>query len=144
MKPTLLLLSCVCVLVGCRTAVPAVDAVWSKTRLMTVPAGEQDAFLTDRASGLRTEGQFLPPDKQGEEFFVKWHGESIDLVKFEYRQLRVPDKIGTIQFQPQAQQRSHVFVVAGAAYQHGGMVSGWRASLWHGNQLLGELKSSLW
>ena len=143
MKRTLLLISCIFAVAGCRTAGPGVDAVWSKTRILTVPAGEQDAFLTDRASGLRTEGKFLPPDQQGEEFFVKWHGDQIDRVKFEYRQINAPDKIGSQLYRPQ-HERSHVFVVAGEVYRRGGTVSGWRASLWHGDQQLAELKSSLW
>ena len=144
MKRMLLLLTAIVALTGCQSTGPAmVDAVWSKPRLMTVPAGEQDAFLADRASGLRTEGKFLLPAQQGEEFFVKWHGQQIDVVKFEYRQLNAPDQIGTQQYRPQAQY-SHVFTVTGEAYRRGGKVSGWRASLWRGDQLLAEMKSSLW
>jgi len=143
MKQTLLLFSLFIAVAGCRTAGPGVDTVWSKTRILTVPAGEQDAFLTDRASGLRTEGKFLPPDQQGEEFFVQWHGDQIDSVKFEYRQINAPDKIGSQLYRPQ-HECAHVFVVAGEVYRHGGTVSGWRASLWHGDQQVAELKSSLW
>ena len=143
MKQILLCLSCVAVIAGCQTPGPAVDAVWSKTRIMTVPAGEQETFLADRASGLRTEGKFLAPDKQGEEFWVKWHGAPVDRVQFEYRQLNAPDKIGIQQFRP-ATGSAHVFVVAGEDYHLGGMVSSWRASLWRGDRLLAELKSALW
>ena len=150
MKLTLFFISCIFAITGCRSVGPSVDAVWSKSRIMTVAAGDQDAFLTDRASRLRTEGKFLPPDQQGEEFFVKWHGKTVDLVKFEYRQLNAPDKIGTQEFRPKTE-RSHVFVVAGDVFRRGGQVSGWRASLWcsapacgGGDQMLAELKSSLW
>jgi len=143
MKRLFLLFSWIFAIAGCRMAGPGVDAVWSKTRILTVAAGDQDAFLTDRASRLRTEGKFLPPDQQGEEFFVQWHGDQIDSVKLEYRQINAPDKIGSQQYRPQ-HERSHVFVVAGEVYRHGGTVSGWRASLWHGDQQVAELKSSLW
>ena len=97
----------------------------------------------DRASRLRTEGKFLPADQQGQEFYVKWHGDQIDLVKFEYRQINAPDKIGSQQYQPH-QERAHVFQVVGDGFRQGGTVSGWRTSLWHGGQLVAELKSSLW
>ena len=143
MKRTLFLFSCIFVIAGCRTAGPGVDSVWSKTRIMTVAAGDQDAFLTDRASRLRTDGKFLPADQQGEEFLVQWHGDQVDSVKFEYRQINAPDKIGSQQYRPQ-HERAHLFLVAGEVYRHGGTVSGWRASLWHGDQRLAELKSSLW
>jgi len=142
MRQLFLWFGCIAVLVGCSQG-PAVDAIWSKTRLMTIPAGEQDAFLSDRASGLQTEGKFLPPDQQGEEFYVKWHGDKIDRVKFEYRQVKAPDKFFTQEYRPQSQ-RSHVFTVTGDTYRNGGSVSGWRASLWHGEQLVAEMKSSLW
>ena len=132
------------VLAGCQTRGPGVDGVWSKTRIMTVPAGEEDLFLRDRASGLTTEGLFLPADKQGEEFFVRWHGAKIDRVKFEYRQLKAPDQVGRQEYLPQARQHSHVFLVGGVAYQKGGTVSGWHVSLWTGDQLVAETKSALW
>jgi len=143
MKRILLSLGCVVALAGCRTPGPAVDSVWAKTRIMTVSAAEESAFLSDRASGLRTEGKFLSPDKQGEEFAATWHGAGIELVKFEYRQLNAPDKIFVQQYRPQSE-RSHVFAVIGDAYRQGGMVSSWRVSLWSGDQKLAEKKSSLW
>ena len=142
MRQIFIWFGCVVILASCSHD-PAVDAVWSKTRLMTIPSGEQDAFLSDRASGLQTEGKFLPPDKQGEEFYVKWHGAKIDRVKFEYRQAKAPDKVFTQEYRPQTQ-RSHIFSVIGEAYRQGGSVSGWRASLWRGEQLVAEMKSSLW
>ena len=143
MKRTLLFIGCIFTIAGCRSVGPGIDAVWSKTRILTVAAGDQDAFLTDRASRLRTEGKFLPADQQGQEFYVKWHGDQIDLVKFEYRQINAPDKIGSQQYQPH-QERAHVFQVVGDGFRQGGTVSGWRTSLWHAGQLVAELKSSLW
>lgn len=135
-----------CLLLGlcaCQTATPRVDAVWVAQRQQVVGAGDEDLFLTDRASLMRTEGQFLPADKRGEEFYVSWSGPGIELVKFEYRQVDRPDKVAAQEYTA-GKTRSHVFPVVGAEHRQGGAVSGWRVSLWRGDQLLAEKKSSLW
>lgn len=135
-----------CLLVGlcaCQTATPRVGAVWVAQRTQVVRAGDEDLFLADRASLTRTEGVFLPPAQQGEEYYVTWAGSGVELVKFEYRQVGRPDQIAVQQFTP-AKTRSHVFPVVGAEHRDGGAVSAWRVSLWQGEKLLAEKKSSLW
>ena len=140
------LIMSLCLLAGlcaCQTLTPQVRAVWVAQRQQVVGAADEDIFLRDRASQIRTDGQFLPAAKQGEEFYVSWSGPGIDLVKFEYRQISRPDKIAAQQFAA-GKARSHVFPVVGAEHKQGGAVSGWRVSLWHGEKLLAEKKSSLW
>lgn len=130
-------------LCACHTVTPQVRAVWVIQRQLMVGAGDEDMFMSDHASQMRTESQFLPAEKRGEEFYVAWSGPGIELVKFEYRQVGRPDKIAMQQFVP-GRAQSHVFPVLGEEYRQGGVVSGWRASLWRGDQVLAEKKSSLW
>ena len=117
--------------------------MWVTQRQQLVGAADEDLFLADRASQMRTEGQFLPDAKRGEEFYVSWSGPGIESVKFEYRQVGRPDKVAMQQFMA-GKTRSHVFPVVGKEHADGGAVSGWRVSLWHGDKLLAEKKSSLW
>jgi len=122
---------------------PQVRAVWVKQRQQVVGAGDEALFLTDNASQIRTVGKFLPAEERGEEFYVSWSGPGIDRVKFEYRQVGRPDKIAAQQFAA-GKAQSHVFPVIGKEHEDGGAVSGWRVSLWQGEKLLAEKKSSLW
>ncbi|MEI8063912.1 MAG: hypothetical protein WCH84_07600 [Verrucomicrobiota bacterium] len=136
----------VCLLAGlcaCQTATPRVGAVWESQRLHVVRNGDEALFQSGHATSIGPARQILPPEQQGAEFYVSWSGSEIELVKFEYRQVGRPDKIATQQFTP-GSARSHVFLVVGEERRQGGTVSGWRVSLWHGEQLLAEKKSSLW
>lgn len=121
-------------LTACQTPGPAIDGVWSQKRLRTT---DDPDFLTDRASRLQTEARALPASEQRQEFSIRWHGAGIDQVKFEYRQVNLPDKV-LEQHVTATGQSSHLFTV------RGGIVSAWRATLWHGTQLLAEKKSALW
>lgn len=157
---------------GCST--PRVLEVSSHTRLQDVDVVDHELFTHDRASRLRYEPRDLPAEKQRQEFYVRWRGTGIDLVKFEYRQVDVPNtvkeqtlvlvsrrsalpgatgqplrgreaaptelrtvnrELGTV---------SHVFEVRGEEFHSGGRVSAWRVSLWSGDTLLAERKSTLW
>ena len=131
------------VLCACQTATPKVGAVWMSNRLQVVDTGDEKLFLSDQATQIGTSRKLLPPEKQGEEFYVSWSGRGIELVKFEYRQVGRPDKIMAQKFVP-AKAQSHVFAVLGEEHRQGGAVSSWRVSLWHGDKLLAEKKSSLW
>ena len=131
------------VLCACQTSTPRVGAVWSRHRSQTIETADAHLFLTDRASLVQTEGQSLPAEKCGEEFYVSWSGLGIELVKFEYRQVGRPDQIAVQQFAP-GKAQSHLFMVVGKERQQGGAISGWRVSLWQGDHLLAEKKSSLW
>ena len=135
-----------CLLIGlcaCQTSTPRVGSVWMTHRKQVVDEGEKGFFINDRASFIQTSNQDLPAEKQGEEFFVSWSGAGIELVKLEYRQVGRPDKIAVQQVTP-GKIQSHLFPVVGKERQQGGAISGWRVSLWRGDQLLAEKKSSLW
>ena len=136
---TLCLLVALC---GCQAA-PRVGAVWKSQRLQVVRAGDEAVFLQSRVTDIRSEGVFLPPEQQGEDYYVTWVGPGVERVQFEYRQVDRPDQIAMQQFAP-GKTRSHVFEVVGAEHRNGGAVSGWRVSLWLGDKLLAEKKSSLW
>ena len=109
----------------------------------TIGKGDRVLFGTDRASRIRVEAKPLPPSQQREEYFVSWRGRDVRLVKFEYRQVNVPDKI---QFQTvtPANHLWNAFAVAGDDYLKGGPISAWRVSLWDGDRLLAERTSVLW
>ena len=131
------------VLCACQTSTPRVGSVWMTHRKQVIDEGDTSLFLNSRASFVQTANQSLPAEKQGEEFYVSWSGPGIELVKLEYRQVGRPDQIAVQQFAP-GKARSHSFPVVGKERQQGGAISSWRVSLWHGDQLLAEKKSSLW
>jgi hypothetical protein len=128
---------------ACASRSTRVDAVWGSKRTETIDAADQDLFASDRASRLRIKASPLPASEQREEFRVTWHSADARLVKFEYRQVNVPDTIVALTF-PAVDQDNHVFAVRGDDYVNGGPVTAWRASLWNGDQLLDEKKSALW
>ena len=135
-----------CLLAGlcaCQTSTPRVGAVWVRQRSLAIETADKHLFITDRASLVQTDDRKLPAEKCGEEFYVSWSGSGIELVKFEYRQVDRPDKVAAQQFTV-GKATSHVFAVIGKEHLQGGAVSGWCVSLWHGDQLLAEKKSSLW
>ncbi|MCX7887296.1 MAG: hypothetical protein N3B01_08625 [Verrucomicrobiae bacterium] len=81
--------------------------------------------------------------EQHEEFYVAWRGGGITLVRFEYRQLRVPNEVFAQAYVP-ATRRWHVFVIGAEDLRKHGKVSAWRVTLWDGEKLLAEQKSALW
>jgi len=134
----------ICSIGLCSCAGPArVGDVWSTKHTETISQADRDLFGMDRASHLRVESQLLSPNDTREEFLVTWAGSAVQLVKFEYRQPNVPDKIQVQTFTP-AGRHSNKFAVAGDDYTNGGSVSAWRVSLWNQDQLLAEKTSALW
>jgi hypothetical protein len=127
---------------ACSTS-PRVVEVSSHKRLETVEVADQDIYLHDRASQIHLQSELLPADERRQEFFVRWSGTGIDLVKFEYRQVNVPDKISEESYVPE-NRRWNVFEVRGNDFTKGGAVSAWRVSLWRDSQLLADKKSLLW
>jgi len=128
---------------ACAGGTPRVVEVSSQKRLETVEVADQDFFLHDRASQIHLQSEILPPDQRRQEFFVRWTGVGITLVKFEYRQANIPNKISEQTYTPQ-NRTWNVFEIRGEAFSKGGSVSAWRVSLWHDSQLLAAKKSMLW
>jgi len=137
-----LVLPVVLFLSACSTT-PRVVEVSSHKRLETVEVEDQDIFLHDRASQIHLESELLPPSERRQEFFVRWAGTGITLVKFEYRQVDVPDKIFEKSYSP-VNRNWNVFEIRGDDFVKGGSVSAWRVSLWHDTRLLADKKSVLW
>jgi len=131
--------------ISCSTTSPRVLEVTSRTRLKNVELADQDYFITDQASRIRYEPRDLSIDEQREEFYVRWTPgpATVNLVKFEYRQVAKPDVIGEQTYVPN-HDTSKVFQVHGEEFRSGGTVSAWRVSLWDGDHLVVEKKSFLW
>ena len=131
--------------IGCCscTSQPRIGDVWSTKHTETVSPADQDLYGMDRASHIRVVPHPLSPGQTREEFFVAWGGSAVELVKFEFRQPNVPDKILVQTATPSGHHWSR-FVVAGDDYSNGGPVSAWRVSLWRGDELLAEKHSALW
>lgn len=140
-KPVALIF--VMLLSACASRSARVGAVWGGKRTEAINAVDQDLFASDRASRLRIKTNPLPASEQREEFLVTWRAGDARLVKFEYRQVNVPNTIVALTF-PAVDRDSHVFAIRGHDYVHGGPVTAWRVSLWNGDQLLDERKSALW
>jgi hypothetical protein len=135
--------ACALLLTACSTTTPRVLEVTSRTRLQDVDIADSEFFIEDRASLLRYEPQDLSIDDQREEFYVRWTPRTVDLVRFEYRQVSKPAEIFKQTYVPHGDSRK-LFEVRGEAFRSGGLVSAWRVSLWNGDQLVAEQKSVLW
>jgi len=131
--------------IGCSTTSPRVLEVSSRTRLKNIDPADEEYFVNDQASRIKYELRDLSIDEQREEFYVRWSRgrATVNLVKFEYRQLARPDVIGEQTYVP-AHDTSKVFKVHGEEFRSGGVISAWRVSLWDGDHLVGEKKSFLW
>jgi hypothetical protein len=82
--------------------------------------------------------------RPGEDYFVSWKPSTVNTVKFEYRQVRVPNKI-LEQTCTSATSPCATFPVRGKAFESGGPVSAWRVSLWTDSKTcVAEKKSALW
>ena len=136
-------------LTGCAST-PRITEVSAVTRAHTVESGDHDLYLRDRITQFHFDAASLPAEQQRQEFLVRWTGQSVTLVKFEYRQVKHPNTIHEQTYDPArpAQRgdgrRWTIFQVAGDAYATGGSVSAWRVSLWNNDQFLAEKKSVLW
>src|ERR1041384_861332 len=128
---------------ACSSTTPRVVEVSSTKRLESVGGSDQDIFLHDRASLIHLKSEQLAPNDRRQEFFVRWTGTGVDLVKFEYRQVNVPDKL-LEQTYVSTGRRWTVFEVRGDNFLEGGPISAWRVSLWQDARLLSEKKSTLW
>ncbi len=128
---------------SCAPRATRVADVWVTTRTDVIGTADRDMFANDRASRLRAERGQLPSDEQRQEFLVSWTGTEAQFVKFECRQVNVPDKI-LVLTTPAGADHSHLFAVRGDDFHNGGPVSAWRVSLWSGERLLAEKKSLLW
>jgi hypothetical protein len=122
---------------------PAIVEVSATTRRNMVEAIDEKVFLQDRASRLDAANVVLSPDEQRQQFFISWRPRSIDEVRFEYRQVNVPEKIAVQSFKPVGE-ASHVFAIRGDDFLSGGAVSAWHVGLWQNQQLVGERASALW
>jgi hypothetical protein len=109
----------------------------------TISRADRNLFGPDRASHLRVDSTALPDAQQREEYYVAWRGTGITEVKFEYRQVNIPNKILVQTFAPAGKQWT-IFKVIGDEFINGGPISAWRVSLWDGDRLLAERKSVLW
>ena len=145
MRATELILASGIILVlnGCAHQTPRVGEVQGTTFTETVPKADRNLFVSDRASHLRAESVPLPAAEQREEYYVTWRGAGVSVVKFEYRQINAPDKVAALSMSP-GRQHSNVFTIAGEDFLKGGVVSAWRVSLWDGDRLLAERRSTLW
>jgi hypothetical protein len=138
-------------MLACSTTTPRVLEVTSRTRLRDIDRIDEDLFANDRASRIRYEPRDLDIDAQREEFYVRWMSAptsrsgsaSVTLVVFEYRQVGKPNTIFEQHYAPHGES-SKVFAVRGEDFRSGGSVSAWRVSLWDGDQLVAERKSSQW
>jgi len=129
-------------LCGCASP-PRVVEVSSTQREQTVERTNKNLLLTDRASILLFQAQPLPLADQREEFLVSWKGAGVDLIKFEYRQVNLPDQILEQESSP-SRHGWNMFVVRGEKYVSGGPISAWRVTLWRAGQILAEKRSALW
>jgi len=130
-------------LCSCAQHTPRVRDVEGTQYKETIGKADRNLYLTDRASHLRVEPKPLPPAERREEYYVSWSGSGISEVKFEYRQVNIPDKV-LVQTAAPTDKHWSVFTVAGDDFNNGGPISGWRVSLWDGEHLLAERKSVLW
>jgi hypothetical protein len=128
-------------LIGC--ASPRVVEVSSRTRLQNIDSADLYLFGHDKASRIRYQPSYLPPDEQGEEFYVHWRPSTVSLVKFEYRQLDKPNEVHVLTYTPHGNS-STTFAIHDEDFRSGEAVSAWRVTLWAGDTLLTERKSTLW
>lgn len=133
----------VCIAVGCAAAPPRVLEVSSTTHLRDISPADESIFVHDRASRFRYLPRELPEADRRQEFYVRWTPSMIEAVKFEYRQVNIPNRVFE-QTHASRGDTSASFSVRGEDFLKGGPVSAWRVSLWKGDQLLAEKNSALW
>jgi hypothetical protein len=128
---------------GCAHPSPRVGEVLGTKHTENIDKPDHTLFVNDHASHLRVEVVILPAAERSQEYYVPWRGTGVRLVKFEYRQVNVPDQIQVQTVSP-TNQHSAVFRVVGDDFINGGAISAWHVSLWDGDKLLAERKSVLW
>jgi hypothetical protein len=138
-----ILLAGLCLALGCSTATPRIVEVSKTKRLKTVSPGYEEMFRSDRASKFQFEAKDLPQAEQGQEFFVRWRAAALDRVKFEYRQVNLPNKVGQQSVAPAGNERA-LFRVPHEEIAQAGSVSAWRVTLWKDGAVIAEKRSALW
>lgn len=138
-----LLLGCAWLCLSACSAQPHIQSVASIRHRASISETDVDFFQTDRASRIRFAAQPLPADGQREEFRVRWHGKDITRVRFEYRQVNIPNQIHVQEFRP-TDVKSARFEIHGQEFQTGGVVSAWRCVLLRGDAVVAERQSTLW
>jgi hypothetical protein len=128
---------------GCAPSRPRILEVSTETRIRNISPANENLFVPDRASRFRLEVSDLPPAEQRQQFYVRWTPATVPAVKFQYRQVNAPNRLGEITVAA-AGRTATVFEIAGAEFLEGGPVSAWRVSLWDGERLLAEKRSALW
>jgi hypothetical protein len=139
----LLVMGMVAICGACASRTPHVRQVEGSQYKEDVGKADRYLFASDRASHLRVNPKPLPPALQREEYYVTWSGVGVGQVKFEYRQVNIPDKT-LVQTASPTNQHWCTFTVAGDDFIKGGPISAWRVSLWDGDRSLAEQKSVLW
>lgn len=140
----LVLLGAGALLAGCAATGPRVTEVSARTYRMTIRKENEAVFVRDTGSKLRIAPRPLPDNEQRQEFYVRWTPVTVQAVKFEYRQVGLPDKISEQTYKPE-QRAWNVFIIPSAEFITNGVVSAWRVSLWdEANHCLAEKKSALW
>lgn len=82
--------------------------------------------------------------RPGEAYFVRWKPSTVNMVKFEYRQLHIPNKVFE-QRCTDATRPCATFEIRGPSFALGGPVSAWRVSLWSDDKTcMGQQTSALW
>ena len=90
---TLYAVLCVALASACSTGPARVVEVTATRHIETVSPADATMFLTDRASRIASQNEFLPVHQRHEDFYVHWTGTNVQVVKFEYRRLRVPNTV---------------------------------------------------
>ena len=135
-------LAAVC-LCGCGTAPVRVTDVDATEYEENIGHADKNMFLTDQASRIVFQAVPLPVADQREEEFVSWTGAGVDSVKFEYRQVNVPDSVQQQTYTPSGRTWT-IFAVRGEDYINGGPISAWRVTLWQAGRIVAEKNSMLW
>lgn len=122
---------------------PRIIEVAGTVRTMTIGLADEPIFVPDRASHFRFPPRDLPKNQRRVEYLLRWTPSSIDQVRFEYRQINVPNRISE-QTASKPAPGWTVFTIAGDEFTTGGAVSAWRVSLWKDGRVIAEKKSVLW
>lgn len=123
-------------LTGCASEIHVV----SRDHTQSVAKADQDFFLRGPGSDTRLSAEPLAAELRGQEFAVSWSPAAVDTVRFEYRQLSVPNKVQEQTIQP-GKARSHIFLVRG---ESGHDVTAWRVTLLRAGAVVAERHSALW
>jgi hypothetical protein len=140
---TYALLTCIGCLLGCALGGPTTVEVWSQGPLA---AAKPKAKETKRSARLQAMDAGRRPVSHDppQEFYIRWPNQSVQLVRFEYRQVRLADKVVTIEQDPKHKQ-SILLTIPAAEIETGGAVCAWRVTLWADpGTCVAQKKSATW